>query len=154
MEEKQSQKEQQDWLRSLLPSPIRIIEPEYFFKALMMGYDEWAILTDEPHSQKARVYFCKPKRENYLNKKCDDFDGVVEVYDTLTFTDRAQARKELSYNRFHPRDIEKEYKRYLAGEGLMFAPPIPPATYKLKADEDGFFYSKGTNWKKQPTDPQ
>ena len=151
-EKKQAEKALQDKLRSLLPDHITIIEPEYFFKSLMMGFDHWAILTSERQSNKARVYFCTPKKENYLERNQYGRNGLVEIIDTISFTNREQARKELSYNLFHARDIEKENERHLAGEGTMFPPPIPPTNYHPKAQADGFFYSDGANWRKKPRD--
>lgn len=52
---------------------------------------------------------------------------------------------ELGLNKFYPCEIEEQNESYLAGEGPMFEPPIPPLEYRVVADSNGFTYSNG-NW--------
>ena len=119
----------------------------YFYKATMMGYDEWAIVVEDSSSNEATIYFCTGRQLGGLKETENDDQGYVEVFDTLTITDHDRAVYELGLNKFYPCDIEKQNERYLAGEGPMFQPPIPPLEYRVVADAEDFRYSKGTNWK-------
>ena len=119
----------------------------YFYKATMMGYDEWAILIKDNSSNEAKIYFCTGRQLDGLKETENGPQGYVEVFDTLTIVDRHQAVSELGLNNFHPCDIEEQNESYLAGEGPMFQPPIPPLEYRVVADAEDFRYSNGTNWK-------
>ena len=119
----------------------------YFYKATMMGYDEWAILIKDNSSNEAKIYFCTGRQLDGLKDTGDGPQGYVEVFDTLKMTDHDRAVYELGVNKFHQCDVEEQNERYLAGEGPMFQPPIPPLEYRLVADPEGFRFSKGSNWK-------
>ena len=119
----------------------------YFYKATMMGYDEWAIVVEDSSSNEATIYFCTGRQLGGLKETENDDQGYVEVFDTLTITDHDRAVYELGLNNFQPCDIEEQNERYLAGEGPMFQPPIPPLEYRVVADPEGFRYSNGSNWK-------
>jgi len=117
----------------------------YFYKATMMGYDEWAILIKDNSSNEAKIYFCTGRQLDGLKDTGDGPQGYVEVFDTLKMTDHDRALYELSLNKFYQCDIERQNESYLAGEGPMFQPPIHPLEYRLVADSNGFTYSNG-NW--------
>ena len=121
----------------------------YFYKATMMGYDEWAIVVEDSSSKEATIYFCTGRQLDGLKETENGDQGYVEVFDTLTITDHDRAVHELGLNNFQPCDIEEQNERYLAGEGPMFQPPIPPLEYRVVSDPEGFRYSKGSNWKKE-----
>ena len=119
----------------------------YFYKATMMGYDEWAIVVEDSSSNEATIYFCTGRQLGGLKETENDDQGYVEVFDTLTITDHDRAVYELGLNNFQPCDIEKQNESYLAGEGPMFQPPIPPLEYRVITDPEDFRYSKESNWK-------
>ena len=119
----------------------------YFYKATMMGYDEWAIVVEDSSTNEAKIYFCTGRQLDGLKDTGDGPLGFVEVFDTLPVADRDQAIEELGLNNFYLCDIEEQNESYLAGEGPMFQPPIPPLEYRVVADSEGFSYSKGKNWK-------
>ena len=119
----------------------------YFYKATMMGYDEWAIVVEDSSSNEATIYFCTGRQLGGLKETENDDQGYVEVFDTLTITDHDRAVYELGLNNFQPCDIEEQNERYLAGEGPMFQPPIPPLEYRVITDPEDFRYSKESNWK-------
>ena len=121
----------------------------YFYKATMMGYDEWAILIKDNSSNEAKIYFCTGRQLDGLKETENGPQEYVEVFDTLTITDHDRAVHQLGLNNFQPCDIEEQNERYLAGEGPMFQPPIPPLEYRVVSDPEGFRYSKGSNWKKE-----
>ena len=141
------QKTYQEALEARIPEAIEVVDAAYFYKATMMGYDEWAILVEDNSSIAAKIYFCTGRQLDWLKDTEDGPQGYVEVFDTLTIKDRDRAIFELGLNNFQPCDIEEQNERYLAGEGPMFQPPIPPLEYRVVADPEDYRYSKVTNWK-------
>ena len=119
----------------------------YFYKATMMGYDEWAIVVEDSSTNEAKIYFCTGRQLDGLKDTGDGPLGFVEVFDILTITDHDRAVYELGLNKFYPCEIEEQNESYLVGEGPMFQPPIPPLEYRVVADPEDYRYSKGTNWK-------
>lgn len=139
------QKTYQEALEGRITQPIKIVDATYFFKGTMIGYDEWAIVVEDNSSNEATIYFCTGRQLDGLKETENGPQGYVEVFDTLTITDRDRAAYELGLNNFQACDIEEQNERYLAGEGPMFQPPIPPLEYRVVADSNGFTYSNG-NW--------
>lgn len=141
------QKAYQEAIEARITEPIKIVDATYFYKGTMMGYDEWAIVVEDSSSKEAKIYFCTGRQLDGLKETENGPQGYVEVFDTLTITDHDRAVYELGLNKFYPCDIEEQNESYLAGEGPMFQPPIPPLEYRVVADAEDFRYSKGTNWK-------
>ena len=141
------QKAYQEALEARLPEHIEVVDASYFYKGTMMGYDQWAILVEDNSPIEAKIYFCTGRQLDGLKETENGPQGFVEVFDTLTIENRDRAMYELGLNNFHPCDIEEQNQSYLAGEGPMFQPPIPPLEYRVVADPEGFRYSKGSNWK-------
>jgi len=137
----------QEALEARIPEPVKIVDATYFYKATMMGHDEWAIVIKNTPSNEAKIYFCTGRQLYGLKETENGPQGYVEVFDTLTITDHDRAVYELGLNKFYPCDIEEQNESYLAGEGPMFQPPIPPLEYRVVADAEDFRYSNGTNWK-------
>ena len=132
-------KDNQKILEAKLPELIEINNAEYFYTAGMMGYDQWAIMVYDESSHVVRIYLCTGKQQNYLNYEIDDPNGLVEIFDTHIFENSDGARYFLNCWGFNPCDIFKQHESYLAGEGPMFEPPIPPTTYHPNAHPKGFY---------------
>ena len=137
----------QEALEARIPEPVKIVDATYFYKATMMGYDEWAIVIKNTPSNEAKIYFCTGRQLDGLKETENGPQGYVEVFDTLTIAEHDRALYELSLNKFYPCDIEEQNESHLAGEGPMFQPPIPPLEYRVVADPEGFSYSNGSHWK-------
>ena len=128
-------------LKSKMPDKIEIADPQYFFRALSTGHDEWAILIKERETNKFRVYFCGGREQGTI----EDY-GVVFIYDTMIFPNKDKAISELHLNQFYERNIKEMHASYLDGCGPMWEPPIEPNEYRLRPE--GFFYSEGPAWKR------
>ena len=141
------QKKYQVALEARIPVPFKLVDATYFYKVAMMGHDEWVIVAEDTSTKEAKIYFCTGRQLDGMKETENGPQGYVEVFDTLTITDHDRAAYELGLNKFYPCDIEKQNESYLAGEGPMFQPPIPPLEYRVVADAEDFRYSKETNWK-------
>lgn len=133
-------KDNQKILEAKLPELIEINNAEYFYTAGMFGTaDQWAIMVYDESSHVVRIYLCTGKQQNYLNYEIDDPNGLVEIFDTCIFENSDEARYFLNCWDFNPCDIFKQHESYLAGEGPMFEPPIPPTTYHPNAHPEGIY---------------